>query len=407
MNLRERIEAIPGMATLLPALEGLPPTYLVGGAVRDILRGVTPSDLDVAVEGDALDAAETVARRLDGEVQVHDRFGTGTVVVPGLSVDFARTRRETYSAPGALPDVEPAPLEEDLRRRDFTVNAVAAGLSHDRLGELVDPFGGLDDLEARVIRVLHEGSFTDDPTRLLRAVRYEVRLDASMDERTEELALEAIGGGALGTVSGKRVRVELVFLLEEEEMPSAVARICGLGMDNHLYPCLRCDPERAASTALGAAEVGAERALAVLASLIAPDADALHPWLDRLAFSRPERERIARAALTGPHLAHRLRADMSDSEVHALLRGEPVEALAVALAWGAPGDPVLRYVRDLRGAALEITGADLVAEGVPESPAVGEALEETLRRKLDGEVQSRDDEMRVALAVARRIGAVD
>jgi tRNA nucleotidyltransferase (CCA-adding enzyme) len=407
VNLREKIEAIPGMGSLLPALEDLPPSYLVGGAVRDILRDVQPFDLDVAVEGDALGAAETVAERLDGEVQVHDRFGTATIVAPGLAVDFARTRRESYPAPGALPEVEPAPLEEDLRRRDFTVNAMAAGLSHDRLGELIDPLGGQEDLKSRTIRVLHDGSFLDDPTRLLRAVRYEVRLDAAMDERTEELALEASDGGALRTVSGKRVRVELVFLLEEDEMPAAVARICGLGLDKHMYPCLRCDPDRAASAALGAAEVGAERSLAVLAALIAPDADALHPWLDRLAFARPERERVARAALTGPHLAHTLRAGMSDSEVHSLLRGEPVEALAVALAWGAPGEPVLRYVRDLRHASLEITGADLIAAGVPESPALGEALEEALRRKLDGEVRGRENELRLALAVARRLGAVD
>jgi hypothetical protein len=228
-----------------------------------------------------------------------------------------------------------------------------------------------------------------------------------MEPWTEELALEAIDGRALGTVSGKRLRVELVFLLEEDEMPAAVERMCGLGMDKAMYPCLRCDPDRAASAALGAAETGAERALSVLAALIVPDADALHPWLDRLSFSRPERERVARAATTGPHLAHRLRRDMPDSEVHALLHGEPLEALAVALAWGAPGEPVLRYVRDLRDAALEITGTDLIAAGVPESPVVGEALEETLRQKLDGHVSGRDEELRVALAVARRIGAVD
>jgi tRNA nucleotidyltransferase (CCA-adding enzyme) len=406
-DLREQIEALPGMGTLLPALEGLAPTYLVGGAVRDLLRGIRPLDLDVTVEGDALDVAETVAERLGGEAQVHDRFGTATVLAPGLVVDFARTRRETYERPGALPDVEPATLHEDLRRRDFTVNAMAAGLAPDELGVLHDPFGGRNDLDAGTIRILHEHSFADDPTRLLRAVRYEVRLDAAMDPRTEELALEAIDAGALGTVSGKRIRVELVFLFEEEEMPSAVDRLCGLGIDKHMYPCLRCDPDRAASAALGAADLGAERALSVLAALMVPDADALHPWLDRLAFPRPERERVARAALRGPHLAHELRRDMADSDVHALLRDEPLESLAVALAWGAPGEPILRYVGGLRDTALEITGADLIAAGVPESPALGEALEETLRQKLDGRVAGRDDELRVALAVARRLSAVD
>jgi tRNA nucleotidyltransferase (CCA-adding enzyme) len=402
VNLRERIEALRGMAALLPALEGLPPTYLVGGAVRDLLRGETPRDLDVAVEGDALDAAETVAERLGGGVEGYDRFGTATVVAPDVTVDFAQTRRERYPQPGALPDVEPAPLEDDLRRRDFTVNAMAAGLSPDEIGVLHDPLGGQADLEARIIRILHDRSFVDDPTRLLRAVRYETRLDASMDPRSEELALEAIAANALGTVSGKRIRVELVFLLEEHEMPDAVARVCGLGLDKSMYPCLRCEPERAAAAALGAADTGAERALAVLAALIVPDADALHPWLDRLSFTRHERERIARAASTGPHLAHTLERDMPDSQVHQLLHSEPLEALAVALAWGAPGEPVLRYVRDLRGAQLDVTGADLIAAGVAESPALGVALEETLRLKLDGKVSGREEELEAALEIARR-----
>jgi tRNA nucleotidyltransferase (CCA-adding enzyme) len=319
-------------------------------------------------------------------------------------VDLAQTRRERYPEPGALPEVEPASLEEDLRRRDFTVNAMAAGLSADRLGVVIDPLGGEADLRDGVIRVLHERSFVDDPTRLLRAVRYEARLGASLDPRSEELALEAIGGRALETVSGKRIRVELVFLLEEPEMPTAVERICRLGLNRALYPCLLCLPDRAASAALGAADTGADRALAVLAALIAPDADALHPWLDRLAFTRPERERVARAAFTGPHLAHTLRADMPASQIHDLLHGEPLEALAVALAWGAPGEAVLRYVGDLRDARLEVTGADLLAAGVPESPALGRALEETLRRKLDGEVSGREEELRLALEFAREGG---
>jgi tRNA nucleotidyltransferase (CCA-adding enzyme) len=334
-------------------------------------------------------------------VDVHDRFGTATVIAPGLTVDFARTRRERYPSPGALPEVEPAPLEEDLRRRDFTVNAMAIGLSHDRLGVLYDPLGGEADLETRTIRVLHDRSFIDDPTRLLRAIRYEARLDGAMDPRTEELALEAIGDRALSTVSGTRIRVELVLMLEEDEMPAAVERMCRLGLDRALYPCLLCDPDRAASTALGAAEVGADRALAVLSTLIAPDADALHPWLDRLAFTRHERERVARAAGRGPHIAHELRADMPASEIHALLHCEPLEALAVALAWSAPGEPILRYVRDLRGTGLEVTGVDLLAAGVPESPELGRALEETLRRKLDGEVSGREQELKLALALVR------
>jgi tRNA nucleotidyltransferase (CCA-adding enzyme) len=403
MTLRERIERLPGMDRLLPALEGLPPAYLVGGAVRDLLRGDEPPlDLDVAVEGDAVATAQAVAERVGGAVEGFDRFGTARVSAPGLVVDFAQTRRETYAQPGALPDVEAAPLAEDLGRRDFTVNAMAAMLSGGgELGELHDPSGGRADLDAGLIRVLHDASFVDDPTRLLRALRYEARLGARLEPHTEELARAAIKGGALHTVSGKRLRVELIFLLDEHEMPAAIRRLCELGLDRALYPNFLCDPDRAASAALGAAEVGADRALAVLATLIAPDADALHPWLDRMAFARGERERVARAALRGPHLAHELRADMAASELWERLRLEPLEALAVAMAWGAPGEAVLRYLGELRHARLEVTGDDLVAAGVPQSPALGHALEETLRRKLDGEVSGRDDELRMALELAR------
>jgi tRNA nucleotidyltransferase (CCA-adding enzyme) len=383
---------------LLPALEGLPRTYLVGGAVRDQLRGAEPVDLDLAVEGDAAEAARTVADRLGAEVFEHDRFGTASLRLGDTTLHFATSRRETYPHPGALPEVEPAPLEEDLARRDFTVNAMALALPDERL---VDPHGGRADLEAGVIRVLHDKSFVDDPTRLLRALRYEARLGGRLDEHTEELAREAIAGGALDTVSGKRIRDELLDLLREAEAPRALERMRELKLDCALHPAWRVMPERAASAMLACGETGADVALAVLAALMVPDAEALHPLLDHLALTRQERDTVARAAEVGGHLAHRLAPGLPDSRIHDLLNCEPVETLAVALAWGAPGEPVLRYLSDLRGARLEVTGDDLLAAGVPQSPAVGDALRETLRRKLDGEVSGREDELALALELAR------
>jgi tRNA nucleotidyltransferase (CCA-adding enzyme) len=383
---------------LLAALEGLPRAYLVGGAVRDRLRGAQPLDLDIAVEGDAAQVAATIAERLGGEVLEHDRFGTASVRRADSDVHFATARRERYPEPGALPEVEPATIEEDLGRRDFTVNAMAMALPE---GELLDPHGGRADLDARVIRVLHDSSFVDDPTRLLRALRYEARLGGRLDEHTEELAREAIAAGALDTVSGKRIRDELLDLLREADAPRALERMRELKLDCALHPAWRVMPERAASAMLACGETGADRALAVLAALMVPDAEALHPLLDRLALTRQERDTVARAAEIGGHLAHRLSPGMPASRIHELLHHEPIEALAVALAWGAPGEPVLRYLSDLQSARLEVTGDDLVAAGVPESPAVGQALRETLRRKLDGEVSGRDDELALALELAR------
>jgi tRNA nucleotidyltransferase (CCA-adding enzyme) len=401
-ELRERIRRLPGMERLLPALGGLPPAYLVGGAVRDLLRGADAVDLDLAVEGDARSVARALADRLGGSAREHERFGTATVRAEALSFDLATTRTEAYDEPGALPRVSAATLDEDLRRRDFTVNAMAVALAGDDLGHLYDPYGGLADLDAGVVRILHPGSFLDDPTRLLRAVRYETRLGLRMDEDTERSARAALAEDAMSTVSGARVRDELMDLLAEHEAPAAVERMRELGLDRALHPALDPDPELVASASLGAAAIGADRGLASLAALCAGAPEELDLWLAGLHLEARERDGVSRAARIAAVLAHELRArECTPSELRDLLGGEPPEALALALAFGAPSDPILRWVTDLSGVRLEIGGDDLIAAGVPEGPALGRALEETLRRKLDGLVRGREDELRTALELAR------
>jgi tRNA nucleotidyltransferase (CCA-adding enzyme) len=400
-ELPERLRALPGMERLLPALEGLAPCFLVGGAVRDMLRGATTVDIDIAVEGDAEAMARHLADRLAGEVRAHDRFGTATVTAGHLQVDLARTRRETYSAPGALPDVEPAGLVEDLRRRDFTINAMALGLSNASAGELTDPLDGRADLAAGAIRVLHPASFIDDPTRLLRAIRYAARLDFALEPVTERWAREAVAAGALGTVSGSRVRDELIDLLSEPEAPRAVELMAALGIDGALHPALRAHPELIASAKLGGAETGADSTLTALAALCVDAPGELEGWIDRLGLGAVERDATLRAARRAPGLVDELHGELRPSQLHALLSPEPPEALALALGLGAPAEPVLDFVSRLRGARLEITGADLLAAGIPQSPALGRALDRTLARKLDGEIAGRDAELRAAVESAR------
>jgi tRNA nucleotidyltransferase (CCA-adding enzyme) len=405
-DLGERIRALPGADRLLPGLDGLAPAWLVGGAVRDLMLGSDSVDLDVAVEGDALDVARELASRLGGDAKEHDRFGTATVRAGDLTVDLATTRRETYAEPGALPEVEPAPLGEDLARRDFTINAMAASLATAALGELVDPHGGRENLEAGVIRVLHPGSFTDDPTRLLRAVRYEARFGFRMDPETERFARAAIAAGTPSTVSGARIRDELLEMLSETRGDSppapAVARMAELGLDRALSPALGdAPPDLVASAADAAASVGAERRFAALAALISPHPDRLANWVEDLHLRAEDRDAVLRAARKAPQIAGSLQTPLPDSALHALLHCEVPEVFALALALGAPEEAIARYFRELAPTRLEITGDDLRAAGIPESPAIGRALDETLRRKLDGEVSGREDELRVALEVAR------
>jgi len=400
-DLRERLHALPGMDVLLPALGDLDHCYLVGGAVRDLLRGERSVDLDVAVEGDGTATARELAARLGGEVAVHERFGTATVRTSAIAVDLAATRRERYEHPGALPVVEPAGLAEDLGRRDFTINAMAVSLSSDDLGALQDPHGGGVDIEQGLVRTLHSRSFIDDPTRLLRALRYEARLGFALEPETERLAREAAAASALDTVSGPRVRDELLDLLAEPEAPVAVARMRDLGIADSLHPALDPDSALVAGAVLGSAEAGASPPLAALAALCRAAPAELEGFVSWLALGAPERETVLRAARRGQEIADALGGDLRPSELYALLAPEPAEALALALALGAPAEPVLRFLGELRGARLEITGNDLIAAEVPASPAIGRALSETLRRKLDGELSGREEELRTALELAR------
>ena len=401
-QLRERVRRLPGMERLLAALEGLPPAYLVGGAVRDLLLGGDPLDIDIAIEGDARSAARALAERLGGQARVYDRFGTADVIVGGQTLHLVSTREETYGTPGELPRVTQASLSDDLRRRDFTVNAMAIGLTGDDFGHLYDPHSGLGDIGAGVIRVLHDRSFLDDPTRLLRAIRYATRLGFDLDPETERLAREAVAADALSTVSGARIRDELMDLLRETDAPAAIERMRDLEIHSALHPELDPDPELVASAALGATAIGADRAVSALAALVESAPEELDLWLADLNLLAEERDAASRAARVGPRIAMTLRErDHSPSELRELLGREPLEALALALALRAPSEAILRWVTDLRGVELEISGADLLAAGVPEGPDIGRALEETLRRKLDGVVSGRDEELRTALLLAR------
>ena len=190
-QLLAQVRALPAGETLLERVPEPEGVYLVGGAVRDLLRGGRPLDLDLVVDGDPV----ALTGQLGGDARIHDRFGTSTVKLDGFTFDIARARAETYARPGALPEVAPAGLEQDLRRRDFTVNAIAIALGQPKPGELHAPPGALDDLEGRLLRVLHDRSFEDDPTRMLRLARYASRLGFSAESHTRDL-LEAAAAAA-------------------------------------------------------------------------------------------------------------------------------------------------------------------------------------------------------------------
>lgn len=371
----ERLGRPPAVA----ALDGEEAVYVVGGAVRDLLLGHRPHELDFVVEGDAVAVARRAAERIGGRVTAHERFGTATVAAPGATFDVTAARRERYPRPGALPEVElGASLREDLERRDFTVNAIALHLADGRLLSLP---GAEEDLAARRLRVLHDGSFRDDPTRMLRLARYAARLGFEPDPDTDALVDPAL----LPTVTGSRLGAELRLLLREPQ-PAALLALERHGLGRALLGDeFRVDPE----VVKRAQALTPPDARADLVALAATIPGAVGPRLDHLAFPAAERDVVARAAAASP-----LRPS-ADDDLWRLLRREPAEVVAVA---GARGDaaPARWWLDEVRHRRLAITGDDIVAAGLS-GPAVGEALDAATVAMLRGEAPGREEQLAAAL----------
>jgi tRNA nucleotidyltransferase (CCA-adding enzyme) len=356
------IEALPGIDAVRRIAERVP-TYLVGGVVRDLLLGAGGTDLDVAIEGDADAISDIPGYRPERD----ELFLTGRLETGDRKIDIARTRAESYPRPGALPEVRPAPIGEDLARRDFTVNAMAFPIGEG--AELIDPHGGLEDLRAGQLRVLHAGSFIDDPTRALRAARYAARFGFDLEPETARLLAEA----DLSTVSDDRVQNELRRIAGEDDPARALRLILDWGVMPTLDPAA---PERVTEVAqLASAPPWADWAdpeLAVMLGIVRP-----LPQIRELAAATPER----------PSEAVRLAEPWDPAQ------------LLVARALGA--EWLDRYAAEFRHVRLGITGEDLIAAGIPQGPAIGQGLDAARSGKLDGELATSDDELSIALAAAR------
>ncbi len=376
----ERLRSLAG-----PALEGEDGAWVVGGVVRDLLLGREPGGIvDVVVEGDAVAVARRAAARVGGRVVVHERFGTATVEVDGGGLDVAAARRESYARPGALPDVSlGATVEEDLARRDFTVNAIAVNL---RTGSLCAYPGALDDLAAGLLRVLHDASFADDPTRLLRLARYGARLGFSAEPHTAALAADA--APYLRAVTPSRIGSELRLLLAEPQPAALLALNGGLGREA-VHPTFAARPDVIAR---------AMSPLVALASTLSPAPD-LAARLDALEFPAGERDAVVAAVERAPALD--LAAASSDVDLWRRARSERPETVALAGALDPAAEPAARrWLDHVRHRRLEITGDDLVAEGIT-GPPVGRGLEAAMEAALAGAAPERESQLAAALEAAR------
>lgn len=370
--------------------------YVVGGVVRDLLLGRGNTDLDLVVEGDAIKLAQAIAASKKAKITVHPRFGTANLKWANRSVDFIMARAETYTRHGALPTVRPGAIRDDLSRRDFTVNAMAIELNPRHYGELIDPFGGRQDLDKKLIHILHKKSFSDDATRIWRAIRYEQRLDFKIESETLRLLKWNIK--MLETVSGDRIRHELEHVLREETPEKQLTRAAELGVLTTLHPALKAD-DWLSETFAAAREKNLsdptqsqlylallcyrlnEKELEQLIKYLRLPKTAAQVLQDTLAIKGKTKE------LASPGLA--------PSVVYHVLHG--YNALAyTANTIGAGSETAAEhielYLNVLRYVNPALSGKDLEKLGVPRGPGIKEILQKLREARLDGKISTRGEE---------------
>jgi tRNA nucleotidyltransferase (CCA-adding enzyme) len=387
------------------------PTYAVGGFVRDLLLGVTPPDVDLVVEGAGVAFARRLREEIGGTLLVHGSFGTASIEgarapagggpdATALGrVDVASARREHYPAAAALPDVEPAGIVEDLRRRDFSVNALAIALAPDRFGRLLDPHGGRPDVRARRLRALRPLAFVEDPTRIFRAARYAARMRLRPDGATRAAIRLGIDAGPYEALSGQRLWRELDLAAAEPTARGAfellvrwkAPKLWNGGTLSTRY--LRA-AERLVHWARRARVAADPLEVFLLALSIGQPAATVERALDRLALTGEPRARIEAGARSA-RLARRLEGRrVRPSAVDEALAAAP-ETAALG-AWLRGGSRARRriqwYLESGRAVRARLSGEDLLALGVPRGPRVGAALGMLRRRRLDGGVGSLAEE---------------
>lgn len=394
------------------------PAFVVGGIVRDLLLGAGTFDLDLVVEGDGIAFARAFARDTGGQVTAHSRFGTATVVLDdGPKIDIATARKESYAQPAALPLVVPATIQDDLLRRDFTINALSVRLNAQRFGEVVDVCAGHGDIAAAHIRVLHGRSFLDDPTRIFRAIRFEQRLGFCMDRPTLALLREAVATGVIAYLSGRRLSEELKRMLSERQPRRALARMSELGVLHAIHSKLAWSQKlEGMLKRVENAVAWYERSLPkqklevwllyVMALLEGLPPKSVADILKRLALSKHETEAIraghvhARAVLRC--LAKRPAPKPSDT--YRLLAGFVGETVVFLLA-SAESESVKRlikaYMTAYRYVKPSLTGASLKSLGLKPGPQFKKILDRLLDARLNGDVNSEVEERELARKLAR------
>ena len=389
--------------------------YVVGGFVRDILLGRQNFDVDLVVEGDGIAFAGLLAEKLGGRRKAHKKFQTAVVVLPDDSrIDVATARLEYYEYPAALPTVELSSIKMDLYRRDFTINALAVHLNPRKFGHLVDFFGAQRDLKDRIIRVLHSLSFVEDPTRILRAVRFESRFNFRIGAQTERLIKNAVQMNFFQQLSGSRIFHELRLIFEEKNVLKCLERMQQFKLLGHLHPRLTLDVRQTQLVDKIEAVLDWYRLLYIepapapwklylLALTIGFEEADVEALTQRLSFIRKDsRDFLALRRTVAETFARVLiwqNAQGPMSELCFILEKVPLEGLLYLMARStkeAMSRNISLYLTRLKGMSPDIDGRDLQRLGLTPGPTYAKVLRRVLAAKIDGKADCREEQLLLA-----------
>ncbi|MGB4521061.1 MAG: CCA tRNA nucleotidyltransferase [Candidatus Omnitrophota bacterium] len=384
--------------------------YLVGGFVRDLILGVKNFDLDIVVEGDGIKFAEELATRLKVKLIRHKRFGTATLVLDhSLKIDIATAREECYPTPACLPLVKSGSVKDDLKRRDFSINAMSVSLNPHDYGKLVDFFHGLDDLCHREIRILHDLSFIDDPTRILRAIRFEQRFDFKIEPKTLKLLKVAVKLKALQKVQPQRLRDELILMLKEVHPIKQIKRMQQLVGLNFIHPHLKIGKNNYLLLKSVEREVSWFKKncslrrhpdvwlIYFMAILDHFSVDSVKTIFNGFVFRRGEEKRILDYKKINPKfIKHLKNRQAKPSKIFSLLNPLSYEAIILIKA-KYKAKFIAKHIDDFfkiyHSLRIHITGSDLLRQGFSAGPFFKEIFTKVLVAKLDGIVQTKEEEL--------------
>ena len=392
--------------------------YLVGGMVRDLLLGIPNFDIDIVVEGNGIEFAKRLADMIPARVESHDKFKTAVLIMDNdQHIDIASSRVEYYDKPAALPTVEPGSIRQDLARRDFTINTLALSLNKDSFGEILDFFGGRKDLAAGIIKILHKLSFIEDPTRILRAVRFEQRLDFKMDSLTEKLARSTLDMKLFSSLAGIRIRDEIITILEEKEPWKAIKRLYDLdilkkiglevNLDGKSVKFIINSLNRRNDLSFYLSSGFKQWRMLLIILMLDKKVVFIRKWCSEMKVKKKDAENILRSVSDYLMLKAKISGKtVRNSNLYGLMHEAPEELLVILSSLGKNHfENVHKYFSQLEPLKLEITGNDLKSLSFKPSRNYRIALGKLMEMRLDGSITTREEQLAEAEKILSRLGS--